>query len=122
MIQKSIIPITIMTTIGGIQQAEATTFVITNIEQDTLSKQYVFSKAQDILVANLNMVVKVKLKKSEIFLASNLEHDLGADSLDIVEFIMDLEKEFNITIPDPVAEKIKTVENAVNYVYEKINQ
>ena len=43
-------------------------------------------------------------------------NDLGADSLDTVELIMELEKEFNITIPDDQAEKIVTVGDAISYV------
>ena len=43
-------------------------------------------------------------------------NDLGADSLDTVELIMELEKEFNITIPDDQAEKIATVGDAIAYV------
>lgn len=46
--------------------------------------------------------------------------DLGADSLDTVELIMDLEKEFNVTIPDEEAEKIKTVGDAVAYVESNV--
>ena len=42
--------------------------------------------------------------------------DLGADSLDIVELIMAFEEEFNIEIPDDVAEKIKTVKDTVDYI------
>lgn len=42
--------------------------------------------------------------------------DLGADSLDTVELIMDFEKEFGVTIPDEEAEKIKTVGDAISYV------
>ena len=42
--------------------------------------------------------------------------DLGADSLDIVELIMAFEEEFNIEIPDEIAEKIKTVKDAVDYI------
>ena len=42
--------------------------------------------------------------------------DLGADSLDIVELIMAFEEEFNIEIPDDVAEKIKTVQDTVDYI------
>ena len=45
--------------------------------------------------------------------------DLGADSLDTVELIMEFEKEFDITIPDEDAEKIATVGDAVDYVQEK---
>ncbi len=42
--------------------------------------------------------------------------DLGADSLDIVELIMAFEEEFNIEIPDEIAEKIKAVKDAVEYI------
>ena len=45
-------------------------------------------------------------------------NDLGADSLDTVELIMEFEKEFNIAIPDDQAEKIGTVGDAVNYITE----
>jgi acyl carrier protein len=44
--------------------------------------------------------------------------DLGADSLDIVELVMAMEEEFEIEIPDEEAEKIKTVQNAVDYIVE----
>ncbi|MBR3603225.1 MAG: acyl carrier protein [Elusimicrobiaceae bacterium] len=46
-------------------------------------------------------------------------NDLGADSLDTVEFIMALEEEFDIEIPDDKAEKIKTVGEAISYIEEK---
>ena len=42
--------------------------------------------------------------------------DLGADSLDIVELVMEFEKEFNIDIPDEDAEKIRTVQDAIDYI------
>jgi acyl carrier protein len=44
--------------------------------------------------------------------------DLGADSLDIVELVMAMEEEFEISIPDEEAEKIKTVQDAVNYIVD----
>jgi acyl carrier protein len=47
--------------------------------------------------------------------------DLGADSLDQVELIMAMEEEFNISIPDEDAEKIKTVKDAVDYVNKVLN-
>ncbi len=43
-------------------------------------------------------------------------NDLGADSLDVVEFVMEVEKEFNITIPDDAAAKLETVGDAVKYI------
>ena len=50
--------------------------------------------------------------------AARLVHDLGADSLDTVELIMEFEKEFGISIPDDQAEKIGTVGDAVSYIEE----
>ena len=46
---------------------------------------------------------------------------LGADSLDLVEMVMEFENNFNIEIPDQDQEKIVTVADAVNYLYEKVN-
>ena len=50
--------------------------------------------------------------------ASFVDH-LGADSLDVVELVMGLEEEFEVEIPDEDAEKIQTVQDAVNYIEEK---
>lgn len=47
--------------------------------------------------------------------------DLGADSLDIVELVMTMEEEFDLEIPDEDAEKIKTVNDVVNYIKTKVN-
>ena len=46
--------------------------------------------------------------------------DLGADSLDIVELVMEFEKEFNIDIPDEEAEKLRTVGDAIAYLNQKV--
>lgn len=46
--------------------------------------------------------------------------DLGADSLDTVELVMEFEKEFNIDIPDEDAEKLRTVGDALGYLHEKV--
>jgi acyl carrier protein len=54
--------------------------------------------------------------ESEVTLESNFTNDLGADSLDTVELIMEFEKEFNIAIPDDQAEKIATVGDAVTFI------
>jgi acyl carrier protein len=51
---------------------------------------------------------------------ANFIEDLGADSLDIVELVMEFEKEFNIDIPDEDAEKLKTVGDAMKYLNNKI--
>jgi acyl carrier protein len=53
---------------------------------------------------------------NEVTAAASFVDDLGADSLDIVELVMKMEEEFEIEIPDEEAEKIKTVQNVVDYI------
>lgn len=59
---------------------------------------------------------ELKVKPEEIKPESDFTKDLNADSLDVVEFIMALEEKFDIKIPDEDAEKIKTVQDVVNYI------
>jgi acyl carrier protein len=66
------------------------------------------------------IVKKLGVEESQITNDANFTKDLGADSLDTVELIMEFEKEFNITIEDSDAEKIQTVGNVVAYLTEKI--
>lgn len=56
------------------------------------------------------------VEESEVTNEASFTNDLGADSLDTVELIMEFEKEFNVTIPDDQAEKITTVGDAVAYI------
>lgn len=65
------------------------------------------------------IVEKLGVDESDISRDASFTDDLGADSLDTVELIMEFEKEFDITIPDEEAEKIETVGNAVDYLQEK---
>ncbi len=62
------------------------------------------------------IVDKLGVEESEVTNEASFTNDLGADSLDTVELIMEFEKEFNISIPDDQAEKISTVGDAVSYV------
>lgn len=61
---------------------------------------------------------KLGVDKSEINAEASFTNDLGADSLDTVELIMEFEKEFGISIPDDKAEKITTVGDAIAYIEE----
>lgn len=63
---------------------------------------------------------KLGVEESEITPEANFTNDLGADSLDTVELIMEFEKEFNIAIPDDQAEKIGTVGQAVEYIEQNV--
>ena len=56
--------------------------------------------------------------KDKITRETSFVNDLGADSLDTVELVMELEEEFDITIPDDAAEKIQTVGQAISYIDE----
>lgn len=64
------------------------------------------------------IVDKLGVDENEVTPEASFTNDLGADSLDTVELIMEFEKEFNIAIPDDQAEKIGTVGEAVAYIEE----
>ncbi|MDP1622390.1 MAG: acyl carrier protein [Bacteroidales bacterium] len=62
------------------------------------------------------IVDKLGVDESEVTIEASFTNDLGADSLDTVELIMEFEKEFDIAIPDDQAEKIGTVGEAITYI------
>lgn len=62
------------------------------------------------------IVDKLSVKETEVTNEASFTNDLGADSLDTVELIMEFEKEFGISIPDDQAEKITTVGDAIAYI------
>lgn len=64
------------------------------------------------------IVDKLGVDEGEVSPEASFTNDLGADSLDTVELIMEFEKEFNIAIPDEQAEKIATVGDAISYIEE----
>ena len=62
------------------------------------------------------IVDKLSVEESEVTNEASFTNDLGADSLDTVELIMEFEKEFDLSIPDDQAEKISTVGDAIAYI------
>ena len=62
------------------------------------------------------IVEKLGVDPADVTREASFTNDLGADSLDTVELIMELEKEFDMTIPDEDAEQIATVGDAIDYV------
>ena len=64
------------------------------------------------------IVDKLSVDEAEVKPEAGFANDLGADSLDTVELIMEFEKEFKISIPDDQAEKISTVGDAIAYIEE----
>lgn len=80
-------------------------------------------KMEDIASKVKSIIVyKLGAEESEVTPEASFKTDLGADSLDTVELIMDFEKEFGITIPEEDAEQIATVQDAVDYIEGKINK
>ncbi len=79
-----------------------------------MTEQEIESKVIEIVAEQMNA------DKSKITRATNFQTDLNADSLDQVELVMELEDEFETSIPDEQAEKIKTVGEAVDYIKQAI--
>ena len=76
----------------------------------------------DIKTRVVSIIVdKLGVEESEVATEASFTNDLGADSLDTVELIMEFEKEFNIAIPDDQAENIQTVGAAISYIEEHAN-
>jgi acyl carrier protein len=70
----------------------------------------ILDKVQDIVKDKLGV------EKTKAVATASFVNDLGADSLDVVEFVMEVEKEFGITIPDEEATQLVTVGDAVDYI------
>ncbi len=68
------------------------------------------------------IVEKLGVDESEVTTEASFQNDLGADSLDTVELIMEFEKEFDISIPDEQAENIQTVGQAVTYLSGSVTE
>ncbi len=75
-----------------------------------MSQDSIFESVKNILVEQLGV------DAGDVTVESNFIDDLNADSLDIVELIMAMEQEFGISIPDEEAERIKTVNDAVQFI------
>ena len=77
-------------------------------------KQSVFERVREIVVDRLGV------DEEQVTSEAKFVEDLGADSLDTVEFVMALEEEFDVEIPDEDAEKIVSVQEAVDYITKKM--
>jgi len=81
----------------------------------SMEREEILEKIREITVDRLGV------EESEVTPEASFREDLEADSLDLVELIMELEEQFGMEIPDEEAEKITTVEQAVEYVVEHQN-
>lgn len=75
-----------------------------------MTETEIFAKIQTLIADNF------EIDKDKITLETSFQDDLNADSIDLVEFILQLEDEFGAEIPDEDAEEIKTVGDAVKYI------
>lgn len=80
-----------------------------------MTREEIASKVKNIIVD------KLSVDASEVTDNANFTNDLGADSLDTVELIMEFEKEFNIKIEDDQAQQIQTVGDAIDHVSAALN-
>ena len=78
-----------------------------------MAKTDIESRLKELITSSLGVDAK------EVVDQASFIYDLGADSLDIVELVMGIEKEFGIEIPDEDAEKIATVKDAIDYIHSK---
>ncbi len=78
-------------------------------------------KSQDVFIKVKKLIANVlNIDEEKISIDSKIIDDLGAESLDLVTLMMEFEDEFNSKIPDEDAEKLLTVKDTVNYIYNKI--
>lgn len=78
------------------------------------NREEIAQKARELIAESLGV------SPDEITPESSFIDDLGADSLDIVELVMEIEKQFELEIPDDEAEKISTVQDAVDYIVSHV--
>jgi acyl carrier protein len=101
----------------GFTCRESATFRIVGNDYIT-SRRFVFMAINDRVKKIISEQLGVE--EEEVTPEANFVEDLGADSLDTVELVMALEEEFGIEIPDEDAEKIATVQNAIDYISERV--
>ena len=78
-----------------------------------MDRQEILKQVEEIIVE------KLQANPSEVTEEASFVDDLGADSLDTVELVMEFEEKFSLDIPDEDAEKIRTVKDAVDYIAAK---
>ena len=79
-----------------------------NIKQEAILM--IFEKIKKLLAEQIN------ISEDEIKMESDIINDLGGDSLDVVEMLMAVETEFNVTVPDEIAMEMKTIGDVVSFI------
>ena len=86
-------------------------------------KTFINTNTMEDITAKVKAIIvdKLGVDESEVVDSASFTNDLGADSLDTVELIMEFEKVFDIQIPEEVAEKISTVKDAIDNIEKAVN-
>ena len=79
-----------------------------------MNQEEIFKKTQKLLSAQFDV------SEDKITVQTDIAKDLGADSLDVIDILMSVEDEFKIEVPDEDAENVKTVEQMVEYIKNKL--
>ena len=95
--------------------------IVINVFLQRILTFKIYKKMSEIAQKVKSIIIdKLGVEESEVTPEASFTNDLGADSLDTVELIMEFEKEFNISIPDDQAENIATVGQAISYLEENV--
>ena len=86
------------------------------MKYETEEIKMVFDKIKSIIVEQLDA------DENDVTMDANIQDDLGADSLDVVDLVMSIEESFDIEIPDEYVENIKTVGDIVKYIESKTEE
>jgi acyl carrier protein len=94
---------------------------IQRIEYDSHHKNNTGERAMAAVEEKVKQIIveQLQVDEAEVTPNASFQEDLGADSLDVVELVMQFEEAFDLEIPDEDAEKIKTVKDAVDYIEKK---
>jgi len=98
---------------GGARETPANTGSMPLNQEDSMSD--IAARVKKIVVEHLGV------EEAKVTPEANFIDDLGADSLDTVELVMAFEEEFGVEIPDEAAEKIQTVQNAIDFIEKRAN-
>lgn len=91
-------------------------FLINKMTYEMEENKMVFDKIKSIIVEQLDA------DEADVTMEANIQDDLGADSLDVVDLVMSIEENFDIEIPDEDVENIKTVGDIVKYIESKTEE
>ena len=119
-----IFPIAIQAPVRPVEQDQKSLTILPQISLFAQILKSLNRKNMSEIATKVKQIIieKLGVEESEVTPEASFTNDLGADSLDTVELIMEFEKEFNISIPDDQAENISTVGQAISYLEQNVKK